>query len=106
VRLRASRDTSGNITLTWARRTRLAVRYGGSGGTLAPLGEDSESYQVDVYDGVDVVRTLIATSETVAYSAANQTTDFGAPVGAGALDVEVFQISATVGRGYGHRKSV
>lgn len=106
TRLRAERDTSGNITFTWGRRTRLAVRYGGSGGTLAPLGEDTEAYQLDVYDGVDVVRTISATSESATYSAANQTTDFGAPVVAGDLDTEVFQISQTVGRGYGHRKSV
>jgi hypothetical protein len=106
TQLRADRDTSGNVTFTWARRTRLLVRYGGPGGTLAPLGEDSEAYQVDIYNAGNVVRTLSATSESVAYSAAQQTADFGAPVSAGALDSEVFQVSQTVGRGYGFRKSV
>jgi hypothetical protein len=106
TRLTAERDSAGDITISWSRRTRYGVRYGGSGGTLAPLAESSEVYQVDIYDGSDVVRTLSSTSESVVYTAAQQTTDFGGAVAAGDLDAEVFQISAAVGRGYGHRATV
>jgi hypothetical protein len=44
-----------------------------------PLGESSEAYEVDIYNGASVVRTISASSETASYSAANQTTDFGSP---------------------------
>lgn len=99
--LRAARDGSDNITFTWQRRTRLAVRMIGALGISVPLGEDSEAYEVDIYaDGTyaAVLRTISATSATCAYSAADQTTDGltpGDPVYA-----RVYQLSAIVGRGY------
>ncbi len=103
---RGDRNSSGDILFTWARRTRKQVRYGGPGGTLAPLGEDSESYQIDIYDSGTVVRTISATSESATYTAAQQTTDFGGALGYGNCDAEVFQISATVGRSPGNRRAV
>lgn len=106
VNLRGDRNTSGDIAFTWDRRTRLSVRYGGAGGSYTPLGEDSESYEVDVYDSGVVVRTLTSSSETVTYTAAQQTTDFGGVLPYGVCDAEVFQVSAVVGRGYGCRRVV
>lgn len=48
-------------------------------------------------NGPTVVRTITATSETAAYSAANQTTDFGSPQAS--LSVKIYQLSAVIGRG-------
>jgi hypothetical protein len=105
--LRAARDGSGNITLTWQRRTRLAVRMVGALGISVPLGEESESYEIDIYalgSPTAVVRTLTATTTSVAYSAADQTSDFGAPQSS--ILASVRQMSAVVGRGYQHEATV
>lgn len=98
IRLEATRDGSDNITFTWTRRDRAAIRYGGPGGTYAPMSEATEAYSIDILDGTDVLRTITATSETATYSAADQTSDGltpGDPVSA-----VVYQLSAIVGRGY------
>jgi hypothetical protein len=101
VRLRGSRDGSNNATLEIERRTRLAVRMVGSLGVSVPLGEESESYEWDVYDDdtyTTLVRTLTSITTSVAYSAAQQTTDGLTP--GDPLHVKVYQLSAIVGRGY------
>ena len=46
----------------------------------------------------DVVRTVATTTATVTYSAADQTSDGITP--GDPVDVRIYQISATVGRGY------
>lgn len=91
-----SRDGSGNLTITWLRRTRIAGEWADGGDV--PLGETSESYSIDILDGSEVVRTLTATSETVTYTAAQQVTDFGSAQSS--VDAEVYQISSVVGRGF------
>jgi hypothetical protein len=105
--LRAARDGSSNITLTWQRRTRMAVRMVGALGISVPLGEESELYEIDIYalgSPTAVVRTLTATTASVDYSAADQTTDFGAPQSSVAVSVR--QMSAVVGRGYQNEATV
>jgi hypothetical protein len=94
-------QSPGGITLTWQRRTRLDVRTTGALGISVPLGEDSESYEVDIYaDGTyaAVLRTISATSATCAYSAAEQTADGLTP--GDTVYARVYQRSAIVGRGY------
>jgi hypothetical protein len=101
VDLRRSRST-GDLTLMWKRRTRLSCRFTGSSGINVPLGEDSESYEVDIYDDntyTTVVRTIATLSApTALYTAAQQTTDFGSPQAT--VYVRIYQISAIVGRGH------
>lgn len=100
TRLTAARDGSNNITFSWLRRTRAPVRYGGTGGNYAPVFEDTEAYEVDVYaDGTyaTVLRTLSSSTTSVAYSAANQTTDGLTP--GNTVYARVYQLSAQVGRG-------
>jgi hypothetical protein len=94
--IHVTRDASGNITITWHRRT----RFGGTwkNYTDAPLNEAYEAYEIDIMDGETVVRTLSSTSETVGYTAAQQTTDFGSAQAS--LDIKIYQISDTVGRGH------
>lgn len=99
--LRASRDGSNNVTFTWQRRTRLAVRTIGALGISIPLGEDSESYEIDIFASSAysaVLRTITATTTTASYTAAEQTTDGLTP--GNPVYARVYQISATVLRGY------
>ncbi len=89
------RRTGNDLSITWKRRT----RQGGDSWIAAevPLAEESERYEIDVMAGSTLKRTLIATSPAITYSAADQTTDFGAPQPQVAL--RVFQTSAFAGRG-------
>ncbi|WP_296168740.1 glycoside hydrolase/phage tail family protein [uncultured Brevundimonas sp.] len=87
--------SAGDLVMSWVRRT----RFGGvwTDGTDVPLNEETEAYQVDVMSGATVVRTLAVTTPTATYTAAQQTTDFGAPQAS--IAVRIYQMSATVGRG-------
>jgi hypothetical protein len=83
------------MALTWMRRTRVG---GDSWETPeVPLGEDVESYEVDVLDGDSVVRTLASDTASVVYTAAQQVADFGSPPPT--YNVRVYQLSAAYGRG-------
>jgi hypothetical protein len=105
VSITGSRDMSNNLTIGWIRRTRYAGDWLNNTGSV-PLNEDSEQYSIDVYNGVGVVRTITWTpgtydgngNPTAAYSAANQTTDFGSPQAT--VHVKIYQVSAQVGRGF------
>ncbi|MDE2112524.1 MAG: glycoside hydrolase/phage tail family protein [Alphaproteobacteria bacterium] len=96
VHLRAAKQSNGDIALSWIRRTRI----GGDSWeqTDVPLGEDTESYEVDILSGTTVIRTLTATTSSATYTAAMQTADFGAPL-ANNLRIDVFQLSSVFGRG-------
>jgi len=75
--------------VTWLRRTRLSCRFTGALGINVPLGEAAESYVVEVYDGSDaLVSTATVTAPTATVTASAGYT------------VRVYQVSATVGRGY------
>jgi hypothetical protein len=95
VQVKGSRDGSGNLSFNWKRRTRWYGEWMDS--VDVPLFEDSEVYEIDVLSGDDVVRTLSASSQSSSYSAAQQTTDFGAPQSA--LEVAVYQLNSIIGRG-------
>lgn len=99
IYLTGNRDSSNNWEFTWIRRTRDGGEWRDN--VDAALGEASEAYQIDIYsDGTyaTVKRTISATSPTAAYTSADQTTDFGS--NQGTLYLKLYQISATVGRGY------
>lgn len=87
---------SGDLTITWQRRTRV----GGAWRSYvdASLGEAVEAYQIDIYNGPSVVRTISTSTTSATYSAADQTTDFGSPQAS--IDVKIYQMSAAVGRGH------
>lgn len=100
--LKGSRDGSNNLTLSWLRRSRIVTRQLWS----PTLGEDSESYSIDILDapGGNVVATYSSTSESFLYTAAQQTTDGFTP--GNAITFKVYQLSATVGRGTGTEATV
>ncbi len=96
VHVTGVRDGSANLTISWVRRSRVDAEW--RDGVDIPLGEESERYEVEIYSGLTLKRTLTATSPTVAYSAAQQVTDFGSAQSS--VSVKVYQLSAVVGRGY------
>jgi hypothetical protein len=98
VNFSGSRDGSNNLTISWVRRTRLFTT--GLGGGPVPLGEESESYEIDIHIGSTIViRTLTSTSPSIVYTAAEQTADGITP--GNPVNGEGFQMSATTGRGHG-----
>lgn len=89
----------GDLTIRWTRRSRsLAADTWGAGDV--PLAEDSEAYEVEVRDGGTLKRTLSTATTSVLYTAAQQTADWGAPLGPGqSLAIRIYQLSALIGRG-------
>ena len=65
-----------------------------------PLAEDLESYDIQILEGAAVKRTLTSPTTSVLYTAAQQTADWGAPLGPGqTLAIRIFQLSNRLGRG-------
>ena len=94
VHLEARRSASG-VALSWIRRTRT----GGDSWGLAevPLGENAESYQLDILSGNTVRRTLRTSSPGYLYPASDELVDFGSVQSA--IRARVRQISTEVGAG-------
>lgn len=91
--------TSGDLTIRWTRRSR-ALAADSWGGLEVPLTEELEAYEVELLDGAAVKRVLSATTTSATYTAAQQTSDWGGPLGPGdTLEVRIYQLSALVGRG-------
>lgn len=86
-----------DLTITWVPRVRIDPYL--RSGVPVTLDEPTEAYEIDILDGDTVVRTLAASSPTVIYTAADQTSDFGSPQGA--IGVAIYQISTRAGRGHG-----
>ena len=95
--LRAVRLASGDVRITWIRRTRRNGAW--LDGADVPLGEECACYEVEVLDtGGAVLRSVTVTQESATYTAADQQADFGGlPT---ALSLRVYQLSAKVGRGW------
>lgn len=102
--IKGSRDGSDNLTISWIPRTREFYRSL-SMFPFPPL-ELQEKFEIDILDGLNVVRTLTATTATsgqagsVVYSAAEQTTDFGSAQSS--VSVRVYKISSVAGIGRGN----
>ncbi len=91
--LRVGLDASGDLGVSWIRRTRLD---GDSWeGLDVPLAEESESYILRVAMGGTVVREVALSAPNWAYTAADMASD---GVGTG-FELSVAQVSATYGAG-------
>jgi hypothetical protein len=95
VGISGARAESGDLIITWIRRTRWYGEWLDQ--VDVPLFEVAEAYSIDILSGSTVKRTLTASSPSVLYSAATQVADFGSAQGA--VSVAVYQINAVVGRG-------
>ena len=89
----------GDLTIRWTRRSRALVADAWEQ-VEVPLAEDLESYDVQILDGSTVKRTLTGSTTAVLYTAAQQTADWGAPLGPGqTLALRIYQLSNRLGRG-------
>lgn len=96
VRIVGERQVSGDILIEWIRRTRISGEWRDF--VDVPLNEQIESYEVDILDGADVVRTLSSSTQSITYTSAQIVADFGSlPSG---IAINVYQLSPRVGRGY------
>ena len=90
---------TGDWTLSFIPRTRDTS--GWRDFVDSPMGETSESYQVDIFSDntySTVKRTLTSSAPSISYSSTNQIADFGS--NQSTLYVKVYQMSSVVGRGY------
>jgi hypothetical protein len=89
----------GDLILRWTRRSR-ALAADTWEQVEVPLAEEVESYDIQILDGAAVKRTLTSSTSSVLYTAAQQTADWGAPLGPGqTLAIRIFQLSNRLGRG-------
>lgn len=91
--------TPGDLTIRWTRRSR-SLSADNWGVVEVSLSEETEAYELEILDGATVKRVLSAANPSALYTAAQQTADWGAPLGPGdTLTIRIFQLSALVGRG-------
>jgi hypothetical protein len=77
-----------------------ATRPNSWGAVEAPLAEEAEAYEVAILDGTTVKRVLSTATTSAVYTAADQTADWGAPLGPDdTLNIRISQLSALIGRG-------
>ena len=68
-------------------------------GAEIPVSEENEDYEVEILDGDgDVVRTISVSDTEATYTGDQQVLDFGTHQTT--ITINVYQISAAVGRGY------
>ncbi|MFN8828644.1 MAG: glycoside hydrolase/phage tail family protein [Labrys sp. (in: a-proteobacteria)] len=95
VHVRLVREAAG-LRIHFVRRT----RSGGDGWQSGevPLGEEREAYEIEILAAGAVKRVLATATSSALYAAVDEIADFGAPQTE--LSLRIFQISATVGRGW------
>lgn len=97
---------SGDITISWHRRDRIGADDWEQ--AEIPMSESAESYEIEIYDNASpqtVLRTLTSSSESVVYTSAMQTADWGGAAPE-PFTVAVYQISSVYGRGEGRRENL
>lgn len=97
VHLGGGRDNNGNAYLKWIRRGRLNNSWNDK--IDVPLGEDIESYEIDILDGSNKVkRTIKSDKQSAIYTIEDQIKDFGSKQTK--INFNVYQMSANRGRGF------
>lgn len=79
---------SGNVDISWIRQT----RFGGSSfeAQTVPLNEETESYEIDVFDSTNTYVETIEITGSPNYTYTGGLTEFS---------IVIYQMSATIGRG-------
>ncbi len=94
--LDAVKDDSGDITISWLRRSRESSTWRDY--VDMPLSESVEAYKIEIIDDENqIVRTISAGTTSVIYTISEQTTDFGGSQDS--IKARVYQISELVGKG-------
>jgi hypothetical protein len=73
--LRAVRAVSGDVALSWVRRSRADTDSWAPDD--APLEVTPEAYVVTIFDGLTAIRTINCSAPSATYTAAQQAADFG-----------------------------
>jgi len=96
ARIRSTRDGPGEITVTWFRRTR--INYEWQDFVDVSLGQEQESYEIDILNGAGiVVDTLNTTTPTLIITVAFQELHFVTVQTH--VAIIIYQMSNLVGRG-------
>jgi len=98
VYIRGEEDADGNRVVRFWDRSRYDGLAGRDGTESPPADENPLRWEMDVYDGASIVRTLSSSSEFFVYTAAQQSADFGSVPSS--LTVKIYKLGATIGRGY------
>lgn len=85
-----------DLNISWTRRTRFGGELRDS--VDIPLNEESEKYEVVIMDGSTEIRIIESTVSNATYTSEQQIEDFGSPLSS--ITINIYQISAIVGRGY------
>ncbi|HVY87141.1 MAG TPA: glycoside hydrolase/phage tail family protein [Caulobacterales bacterium] len=88
--VRAERDASGVVAISWVRCARSGGDYWGAG--EPPFGAPGEAYVLEILDAGALKRSVTTAAPAYLYSVAEQTADFGAPPAE--IRVRVAQIDA------------
>ena len=98
AKVRAVRDASNNITVTWRRRTRASYRL--LSAESPPLVEGTESYRADFVDpssGTTLRSATVTDVQSVPYTAVEQGDDGHTP--GDPVQITVYQVSPVTGAG-------
>lgn len=95
VHAKARRVAEG-IELSFVRRGRIGADAWET--VNIPLGEDVEAYEIEIMSNGSPIRVLGTNSPTAMYASNDETQDFGAQQTT--LDLNIYQLSQTVGRGF------
>lgn len=94
VHIKANAELNGT-RINWIRRTRINADAWEQ--VEVPLGEETERYEVEIYDGATLKRTITTTTPNLLYTNDDMTADWGgSPT---SFDVQIYQLSAAYGRG-------
>lgn len=105
VHITGKRNAARDLTIRWKRSDRVNFEWKDYQDN--PISEYPEIYEIDIYNsaGTGVVRTIASvSSQAKIYPASTQVTDLGSTNET--ITVEIFQISATIGRGYGRKVTI
>jgi|CXWL01.1.fsa_nt_gi hypothetical protein len=75
--LRAKRVAGGDVEISWVRCARRGGDFWGAG--EPPIGFASEAYQLDIFDGSTLKRSVTVSASAYNYTSAAQIGDFGTP---------------------------
>lgn len=95
VNVESGRNAIGDLFLQWEKRIRGQVIFGN---TLDPVDPDGDSYEVDILNNGQVVRTLKTNNLNITYTNDLQIIDFGSVQSS--IAVKIYKMSPIVGRGF------
>jgi hypothetical protein len=100
AQLRAVENTSGDLVITWARRTRLSGEWRDTVDAFLAVNSKPEAYKVEIYDDTaspQLLRTIETSESSATYTSAQRSSD-SSPLPS-AIRIRVYQISSDV-QGY------